>query len=397
MNKYKGSVCIIGAGASGIVAAISAKRRGADVLLVDRMDRIGKKILACGAGRCNLLNERLDESFYNEAARALVGSVLARFGLPLIKDFFRDIGLAMHTEAGRVFPATGQSSSVLQVLSLQLKRLGIKVLTGFSVARIEGQTGGFIVRADNGGCVECKKIIVAAGGKSYPKLGSDGSGLRLAQSLGHSIIEPVPAAVPLITKDPLCQAVQGQRITAVVQAVIDGRVADRCEGDLLFTRYGVSGTAILDVSRQISVALHRRSGSKAVLVADLVPFKAADELKSEIARRRKQGFPPEAFLAGILPEKFDRPYRPLAAGVTPDALVSGLKEKRFQVSGTRGWNEAEFTAGGVSTGEIDHMTLESTRERGVYFCGEVIDVDGNRGGYNLAWAWASGFVAGLTQ
>jgi len=397
VHKYSAKLCIIGAGASGIVAAISAKRRGTDVVLVDRMAGIGRKILACGAGRCNLFNERLDDSFYNEAARPLVRQVLARFGLGAIRDFFHDIGLAMHTEAGRVFPATDQSSSVLQVLSLQLKLLGIKVLTGFPVARVEGQIGGFTVRADNGGCVECEKVIIAAGGRSYPKLGSDGSGLRLAQSLGHSIIEPVPAAVPLITKDTLCQVLQGQRITAAVQAVIDGRAAGRCEGDLLFTRYGVSGTAVLDVSRQVSVALHRRSGSKAVLVADLVPFMSPAELKAEITRRRKLGFPSEALLAGILPEKFGRPYGQLAAGGTPDALVSGLKEKPFQISGTRGWDEAEFTSGGVSTGEIDPRTLESTIRPGVYFCGEVIDVDGVRGGYNLAWAWSSGAVAGLTQ
>ena len=397
MHKQKESILIVGAGASGIVAAISAKRCGADVLIVERMAQPGRKILACGAGRCNLLNNHLDESFYNEAARPLVRSVLSRFGRTAINDFFSDLGLVMYAEGDRIFPVTNQSSSVLQVLSVEMKRLGIVIRPDFDVMHIEGAANGFAVRASNGAAVQCTKIIVASGGKSYPDLGSNGSGFVLARSLGHSVVEPVPAAVPLIVKDAFCHALQGQRIVAQVQVLINGRKVCSQEGDLLFTRYGVSGTAIFDVSRHISIALHRRSGCTAELVVDMVPFMQSGVLKNELARRFKKGIPETDMLSGILPDKFNRAYKPLSRRDAIDGLVAGLKARKFSVSGTRSWNEAEFTAGGVATDEIDHATLESKMKRGVYFCGEVLDVDGKRGGYNLAWAWASGFTAGFAQ
>jgi predicted Rossmann fold flavoprotein len=397
VRKQKESVLIVGAGASGIAAAISAARRGAEVTIVDRMAQPGRKVLVCGAGRCNLLNDRLDESFYNEAARPLVRSVLGTFGKTAIQGFFSDLGLSMYSEAGRVFPVTDQASSVLRVLSVEMKRLGIAARPSFEAALIETRPEGFAVKSSGGAVIECAKLIVAAGGKSYPKLGSDGSGFELARSIGHSIVEPVPAAVPVVVKDALCHTLQGQRVRAQVQVFIDGRQACSREGDLLFTRYGLSGTAILDVSRDISVALHRDSGRKAELLVDMVPFMQTGALKDELARRFKKDIPAGDILAGIVPDKFDLAFKPLLRRDMIDGLVAGLKARKFAVSGTRGWDEAEFTAGGIATDEIDHGTLESKIQRGVYFCGEVLDVDGERGGYNLAWAWASGFTAGLAH
>ncbi len=360
VHKHKESICIIGAGASGIVAAISAKRRGAEVMIVDRMAAIGRKILACGAGRCNLLNERLDESFYNNAGQPLVKSVLAQFGKAAITDFFSDIGLVMYTEGERIFPVTNQAASVLQVLANEMKRLAIVPQNNFEVTQIEKTADGYVVRGKNGASLRCTKLIVAAGGKSYPDLGSNGSGFVLARQLGHSIVEPVPAAVPLIVKDAFCHQLQGQRIVAGVQVMIDGCKAGRLEGDLLFTRYGVSGTAILDVSRQVSVALHRNAGVPVRLVVDLVPFMQPDVLKDEIFRRFKHGIPGEDILAGLLPDKFNRAFRPLVRHDAIDLLVTQLKGKEFIVSGTRGWNEAEFTAGGISTDEIDHAIRQAS-------------------------------------
>jgi len=397
VDKQKKSLLIVGAGASGIVAAISAQRRGAEVTLVDRMPQPGRKILACGAGRCNLLNERLDDSFYNEEARPLVRSVLSRFDKKAIRDFFSDLGLAMYAEGERIFPVTNQSASVLQVLSIEMKRLGIAVRQNFEAVQIETRPEGFAVKASNGAAIQCAKLIIAAGGKSYPDLGSNGSGFALARGLGHSIVEPVPAAVPLVVKDAFCHALQGQRIDAQVQVFIDGRKVCSQDGDLLFTRYGLSGTAILDVSRHVSIALHRKAGCAVELVVDMVPFMPHGVLKDELTRRFKKGMTGTDVLAGILPEKMALAYKPFLAPAAPDDLVPVLKARKFKVSGTRGWDEAEFTAGGIATDEIDHGTLESKIRKGVYFCGEVMDVDGKRGGYNLAWAWASGFTAGLAQ
>jgi hypothetical protein len=397
VHKKKRSVLIIGAGASGIVAAISAARSGADVSIVERMPQMGKKILICGAGRCNLLNERLDGSFYNEAARQLVKSVFARFDKAAIKDFFSELGLVSYSEEGRIFPVTNQASSVWQVLALELKRLKIVPQYDFDVEAIEKGQDEFIVKGQNSKNIRCSRLILAAGGKSYPSLGSNGSGFTLAGKLGHSIIEPVPAAVPLVVKDAFCQTLQGQRIRAQVRAFINGHLAQEETGDLLFARYGLSGTAVLDVSREISIAMHRSGSAKVDLVVDMVPFMDREALRSELIRRFKKGVNAEDALAGILPDKFSRVYKYLLRHDAIDTAVSQLKEKKFTVSGTRGWNEAEFTAGGVSTDEIDRATLESKKCPQLYLCGEIIDVDGKRGGYNLAWAWASGFVAGLTQ
>jgi predicted Rossmann fold flavoprotein len=292
---------------------------------------------------------------------------------------------------------TDQASSVLKVLSLELKRLGINPQYDFEAAQIYKGADGFTIRGKRGEELQCSKLILAAGGKSYPALGSNGSGFILAGQLGHSILEPVPAAVPLVVKDIFCQVLQGQRIRANVKAFINGRLAQEQTGDLLFTRYGLSGTAVLDVSRELSIAMHRSGNVKVGLVVDMVPFMDREALKSDLILRFKKFENAQDALAGILPDKFIRAYKHLLRHDAIDMAVSQLKEKKFTVSGTRGWSEAEFTAGGIPADEIDHATLESKKCSQLYLCGEVLDVDGNRGGYNLAWAWASGFVAGLTQ
>jgi predicted Rossmann fold flavoprotein len=398
VHKQKVSVLIIGAGASGIVAAISAARSGAQVSIVERMPQMGKKILICGAGRCNLLNERLDESYYNKAGRQLVRSILGKFGKKAIRDFFSELGLVSYSEEGRIFPVTNQASSVWHVLALELKKLKIEPQYDFDVLAIEKGSGGFTVRARGARSIQCSKLILAAGGKSYPCLGANGSGFTLAAGLGHSIVEPVPAAVPLVVKDAFCHTLQGQRIRVNVKSVINGSITQEETGDLFFTKFGLSGTAVLDVSREISIAKHRPAGpSKVDLVVDMVPFMDRDTLRSELISRFKKFDDAQDALAGILPDKFCRAYNTLLSKDSIEDAVSQLKEKRFTVAGTRGWNEAEFTAGGVSTDEIDSATLESKKVPQMYLCGEVVDVDGTRGGYNLAWAWASGFVAGLTQ
>ena len=380
-----------------MAAAISSARQGAAVTLVERASQPGRKVLVCGGGRCNLLNERLDESFYNAEAQPLVRSVFSSFGKTQIKDFFSELGLATYAEGDRVFPVTNQASSVLRVLLVEIKRLGIMMKNDFEVVEFSRRSNGFDVKARNGGCVRCEKIIVAAGGRSYPVTGSDGSIIPVVRKLGHAIIEPVPVAVPLIVKDDLCHRLQGQRIMARVEAVINGRPVCRHEGDVLFTRYGLSGTAVLDVSRHVSIALHRCGAGSAALIIDMVPFLQPEALKDEIIRRFDKGIPAEDILCGILPEKFSPVFRPLLKRKEVDGLVSCLKARELIVSGTRGWSEAEFTAGGVAADEINKSTMESLIQRGVYFCGEVLDVDGIRGGYNLAWAWASGLLAGLNS
>lgn len=391
-SKYK--VVVVGGGASGIVAAISAKRRGASVVICEKMPRPGKKILASGNGRCNLSNGNLDNSFYNPAARPLVKTVFIRFGKDAIEGFFKSIGLRLRSEEGRIFPVTNQSASVMKALEMELKRLSISVETGFDVSAISGSGGAFTVSSHSGEAISSESVIVACGGKSYPAFGSDGSGYKFAEHLGHTIVEPVPATVALNIKDPLCHILQGQKIEATAESLVRGKLIEKAAGEVLFTKYGLSGTAILDVSDSVSIAMNRGGAKDVSVSVDMVPFMDEADLAGEFAKRAAQKTSPDEMAAGILPNKFGLALRELFRTKTPIEAAKALKSRIFKVVGTRGWNEAEFTAGGINTNEINPASMESKLRKGIYFTGEILDVNGKRGGYNLAWAWASGFVAG---
>ncbi len=400
---------VVGAGAAGLVAAISAARRGASVILLERLPGIGKKLLATGGGRCNLLNDRLAAAAFTATDPGLVPSILERFGGPEIRAFFEGLGLRLQTdETGRVYPVTNQAASVLKVLELETARLGIGVETRFAVDRIESAAGTFRIRAGDGRKVEARSVVLAGGGRSYPALGSNGSGHDLAASLGHHIVKPVPSAVPLLVKDRMCHFLQGQRMRVRIEGRVGGRRTREAEGELLFAQYGLSGTAVLDVSESLSIALNRDGRGDTAVVVDFLPFMSGEEAAAELTRRLAAGWAPKDLVSGLLPEKFSLLMSRLIdeAGGGPgkqvDAesaqrLASLLKVREFQVLGTRGWNEAEFTSGGVDAGEVKPGTLESKLRRGLYLAGEVLDVQGGRGGFNLAWAWASGYVAGLME
>ena len=395
MQKF--NTVIIGGGAAGIVAAISAGRSGKNVVICEKMPRLGKKILISGAGRCNISNLDLSEAHYNAESRELVKSVFSRFGREKIENFFNELGLKLCSEGNRVFPVTNQAASVLRVLEEELKDLKVAVELDFEVNNITGSAKGFIVKSKNGKSITCDAVIITGGGKAYPSLGSDGSCYALATSFGHKIIEPVPSAVPLVAKDRFCHLLQGQKIQCVAKTVIDGKVKKEIEGELLFTKYGLSGTAILDISEDVSITINRLGAKFAQVSIDMVPFMGADELKEEIVQRIKKGFAEENLMIGILPNKFSLVFRDLFKGASVEKIVNVLKDKRFDIVDTKSWNEAEFTSGGVSVKDIKEDTLESKLKKSVYFAGEILDVNGKRGGYNLAWAWASGFVAGLME
>lgn len=379
------STVVIGGGASGIAAAISAKRKGRSVVICERMGQIGKKILASGNGRCNLTNTNLNESFYNQSSRQLVRSVFTKFGKEEIDSFFKELGLETYSEDGRIFPITNQSTTVLKALEMELKRLSIPVELNFDVVTISDAGGAFLISSKDNKKLSGDTVVLAGGGKSYPALGSDGNAHKLAEAFGHTIVEPVPIGVPIVVKDPLCHLLQGQKILAKTKSIVDGKVACEAEGDLLFTKYGLSGHSIIDLSESISIAINRDRKKDVFVEIDMVPFMSKEELKTELEKRKGKGFSQDEILVGILPNKFSRALKEL----------SSLKERRFKVIGTRGWNEAYITAGGVDISEVN-VNLESKLKKSLYLAGEMLDVNGRRGGYSLAWAWASGFVAGLT-
>jgi len=275
--------------------------------------------------------------------------------------------------------------------------LSVPIEFNFDCCDITFSDTGVAVTSRTNKTINGNRVIVTGGGKTYPSFGSDGSTFELAARLDHTIVDPVPSVVPLIVKDALCQNLQGQRISAAVRSVIEGSPGREVTGELLFTKYGLSGTCILDVSEDISIAINRYSKTNIAVAVDMLPFINRKQLRTELASRIKKGLPPEDILIGLLPNKISAAIKYLFTDRDIDTAVSLLKDRRFEVAATRSWNEAEFTSGGVSTQEITVETLESKLHRDLYFAGEVIDVNGQRGGYNLGWAWASGFVAGLSQ
>ena len=385
---------VIGGGAAGICAAISSARRGETVVLCEKTTQLGKKILASGNGRCNLLNEDLSEHYYNTGAHALVRSVFSQYGKTQIISFFNELGLETYSKEGRIFPVTNQAQSVLHVLEMELKRTSAAVKYNFDCSGISSSKNGLLVSSANGEKIECRKVILTGGGKTYPAFGADGSAYEIAKKLGHTVIEPVPAVVPLVIKDNLCFLLQGQRIIATARPVIDGREGEWVGGELLFTKYGLSGTCILDISEPISTALNRQHQTQVYVSLDLVPFMDKEKLKIELERRQKAGWTAHEMLTGILPAKLCSAFKDLFGKNGLDKAGKILKDYRFETNGTRGWNEAEFTSGGVHVSEINPVTLESKLKPGVYLAGEILDVNGRRGGYNLGWAWASGLAAG---
>jgi predicted Rossmann fold flavoprotein len=395
MDNYP--VAIVGGGPAGICAAIAVCRAGDRAVICEKMPQLGKKILATGNGRCNLLNDKLDETHYNPAAAGVVRSIFTRFGKTDILSVFDGLGLEVYSRESRLFPVTNQAASVLKVLEMELKRLSVAIEYGFDCSGVSLSKTGILVTSKAGGTIECRKVIITGGGMALPASGSDGGIYEVARQLGHTIVPPVPAAVPLLINDKLCHFLQGQRISASAWSVIDGKQGNTVPGELLFTKYGLSGTCILDVSRDVSVAINRDNRTQVFVAVDLVPFMNEEQLNNELVKRLKARQAPEEMMVGILPNKLSAAFKDIFTGGSIEAAAHYLKAARFKISGTREWNEAEYTAGGINLQEVNPYTLESRLGKNVYFAGEILDVDGERGGYNLAWAWASGFVAGMAK
>lgn len=400
-------IVVIGGGASGMVAAIVAARRGARVTILERMQRVGKKLLATGNGRCNLTNLTPSAEHYHGGGARMALGVIGRFGVADTMKFFEKLGLVLRPEEdGKVFPATDQASAVLDLLRDELDRLGVETVCEAAVQRVEKNGPRFNCVTADGRAFPADRVIVAAGGKSSPNLGSNGGGFKIAESLGHAIVPPVPALVQLKIDAPFLKQLQGVRVQGAVEVRVGGEPRRREAGEILFTDYGLSGIAVMDLSRIAAQALEAHQPVTVAL--DLFPAIPEDELAAQMQQRfaAHPARTVEFSLVGLLHKRvaavvlraagIESPGRP--CGELPEeqvrALAALMKQWRLPCVGTQSWMFSQVTAGGVDARQVDRRTLESKIVPELFFCGEVLDVDGDCGGYNLQWAWSSGHAAG---
>ena len=397
----KQQIIIIGAGASGLAAGITAAREGASVTIMEHTARPGKKLLSTGNGKCNITNLQFPKDAYRGNQPDFVFPALHTVTVSQTMDFFRELGIVLTERNGYVYPNSGQASTVLEAMLFELEHLGVRIMTECPVKEIKKD---LTVITDHGK-QRGDRIILAAGSMAAPKTGSDGSGYSLARKLGHHIIEPLPALVQLRCKEKWYKQAAGVRTDALVTLKIDGKAAASDRGELQITDYGISGIPVFQISRYAARALNE--GRKAEAQLDFLPELSLTELEKLLLTRHRQfGYrPAEEFLHGVLNSKLAKILLKEAAigreswvkEITEKEiknLVHCIKELKTIIVSTNTFDQAQVCSGGVDTREVDPVTMESKLIRGLYFSGEILDVDGICGGYNLQWAWSSGITAG---
>jgi len=455
------TVAVVGAGAAGLTAALRAAQAGARVVLLNAHPKIGLKILMSGGTRCNVTHREVEARDYHGGSRHVVARILRAFPPEATRAWFESLGVPLVLEeTGKYFPASNDAQTVLDALLGAVGRAGVEVVVGARVVRLEpagaeavvgaldlgperagadapapgaaregagprwrlgiqsmSASAGFSASAHAFGglswplpaatperWLEADAVVLATGGLSFPRTGSDGTGYALAAALGHTIVLPVPALTPLTAADPLCSQLQGLALEVELTLVVGGKRDEAVRGSLLFTHFGYSGPAALDLSRSWLRAEGR--GERAVLVS-FVPGETREGLLATWGREAaaEPRLLVRHWLARRLPDRLAVALCS-EAGVDAAALASQLDRARrvtliqrvcarpLPVGGTLGYEKAEVTAGGVALDEVDASTLESRKACGVYLCGEILDVDGRIGGFNFQWAWSSGTVAG---
>ena len=392
---------IIGGGASGMTAALAAAVPGNEVLLFERQARVGRKLLATGNGRCNLTNLKAAAAGYHGDDPQFVNAALAAFPVDKTLQWFRDLGLyTVAEESGRVYPYSDQANSVVDVLRFGLQKDNIQLLTGFEVTRVRKDAEGFLVESKDGK-YRCDRLIIACGGLAGTKLGGSMSGYQLLRSFGHRVTKLRPALVQVKSSWGGCVSLKGVRTNCHAAIYHEDVLHSQSTGELQFTEYGLSGPVMFEITRDVC----QKSGNWTCKL-DFLPQAEEAELLTELQRRTQRELPAEELLTGIVHNRLGKVLIK-AAGVSAQMMVKELtlqqltdicaKVKAFEVplTETLGMDSAQVTAGGVVTADFDPQTMQSKLVPGLYACGEVLDVDGDCGGYNLQWAWSSGMAAGL--
>jgi len=402
-------IAVIGAGAAGLTAAIFAGRANSSmrVLAIDSAQRPGAKILVAGGGRCNVTHHEVDERQYAGSSQHAIRKVLRRFDVPQTIAFFRELGVDLkREETGKLFPITDDAHTVLNALFAAARDAGVELRHPCRVESIQRREGGFQVNCspadpDSSSTIAAHRIILATGGKSLPKTGSDGHGYAIARSLGHTITPTFPALVPLtLPRDHWICRLSGITIEATVELrSATGKRLKSFTNSTLLTHFGLSGPSILDISRYF---LDESAPSSAFL--NFLPDQSFEDTDSELqtlgklspARYLRDRGLPDRLAEAICQSVNVDPAGP-AHSLTRDArrsLARAITETPLPFTGSRGYLFAEVTAGGVPLSEIYLDTMESRICPGLHLCGEICDVDGRIGGFNFQWAWSSGFAAG---
>jgi predicted Rossmann fold flavoprotein len=399
---------VIGGGAAGMTAAIFAARNGAKVTVLEQLPKVGRKILATGNGRCNFTNVNMDIGKYHGSNVKFAYGVLGRYGYMDTIRFFEDLGLYWIEEDGRVYPASQQASSVLDVLRYEMDYLGVEEACDVGIEEIAFQSNGFTIKLKDGSKIFGDKVILATGGKANPGLGSKGSGYELAKSLGHKIMEPFPSLVQIKLESPYLKGIAGVRHTGRASIEKSGESLREDFGEVQFTDYGVSGIPVLQLSRIVGEYL--KTGDKLLFCLDMFPRISKDELFQLLLKRNNLrpekplhisfiGLINKRLINALLKEGEISDVNMPCRNVTREQLdrfAGILKKWSFNIIGTKSWSEAQVTAGGVSVSDINPKTMESKLVPGLYFAGEILDIDGDCGGYNLHWAWSTGSIAGIS-
>lgn len=394
------NVCVIGGGAAGMLAALTAAENGHRVLLLERQSRVGRKLLATGNGRCNLSNYHVSPAHYHGGA-GFCDFALSQFDVGETLQYFASLGLLTVSEAsGRIYPMSNMAGSVLDVLRYALERPEIDLQTGQTVTAVRKMPEGFSVKTETD-TFSARCLILAAGGAAGSKVGGGMDGYRLAKSLGHHRTALYPSLVQLKTDPAYPRALKGVKAQCGISICRGSQVLARNSGEVLFTEYGVSGPAIFDLSRSVSAG-----GSDLTCLLNFFPDWEEAEVLHWLSQRQAAMAAHEAstLLTGSCHTRLGQMIcksagftNQRAAGLTRDDLRRIARQAThftLPITGTCGFDQAQVTAGGLDTSEFDPRTLQSRLVPGLYACGELLDIDGDCGGYNLQWAWSSGRLAG---
>ncbi len=395
---------VVGAGAAGLVAAITSARAGQKILLLEQNTKIGKKILVSGNGKCNIDNKYISTNRFHGQNTDFIEEVLKGYDFEVVEKFFTSIGLELiEGKEGKMFPMSLQASSVVEMLEYEAKRVGVQILCDCVVTALDKESDIFTVETSQG-VKTAKKLLLSSGSPAAPQLGGSNSGYAFATKMGHSLIPRYPSLVQLCSEETWTKECAGVKVAGVAQLYANGEYIIEKKGDLLFTNYGISGLAILDLSREVSTRLANFDYCE--LNLDLMPELSKEKLTNLLMGRIKEGSkkPIEIWLHGVMNKKLISiilEQSKCKAEQENDLnrkevskLVYTIKNLKLSIIDTKGFKGAEVATGGVNTTEINPQTMESKLVPNLYFAGEILDVDGDRGGFNFHFAWVSGLRVG---